>query len=159
VVHQGYGLSFWPEADVPYLATADLQISSDVGTLPFNQNDLFFSFNSSATPLTHLEWPLLLTQEELGTPHAIGFPFTVYLHSAMMPPNTGPFPYRLDMYCLLIDHYDPGSGSGISFNTGVHVRINITVEPGATVVPAPGALLLGSVGLSYAGWHLRRKAT
>ncbi len=156
--HQLFGLSFWPDANVSYLLAVDLEISSAAGTLPFDETDLFYSLDSAVTRQTHLEWPVYMTAEELGQPHAIMFLFDVYVHSATMPPNTTDLPYRLMTECLLIENYDP-TDSGIHFNAGLLVPINITVEPSTAVVPAPGACLLGSIGLSYAGWRLRRKAT
>jgi hypothetical protein len=168
VQHRDFALSFWPEPDVSYLLATELRIGTGTGKLPFDEGDLFYSYDPLVR-VTHLEWLLSYTQADLdalaernleyyGSANPVDWRgFSVYFRSATMDPvASGSSFYTVDVVSLLQRDYDPASGSGVNFNTGVIVPQHIIVEP-AAAVPLPGAALLGIVGLGYAGWRLRRE--
>jgi hypothetical protein len=61
----------------------------------------------------------------------------------------------IQMYTHDYTGYAIGTGIGIDGYDGYATLDNFA----ANVVPVPGAILLGILGLSTAGWRLRRKTT
>jgi len=53
------------------------------------------------------------------------------------------------------DHINPAAGAGTAYFDNIRFQ-DLSGSP--NVVPLPGAAILGFVGLSVAGWRLRRKA-
>lgn len=80
-------------------------------------------------------------------------------YAGMFTINWGDHVYNEKTYTTYVW---PVMNGDVAGEAGLHPILFVPIPPGPIppdVVPVPGAVLLGSIGLSFAGWILRRRAS
>jgi hypothetical protein len=134
----GIGTGYtWGAAADTYIA-----FSSPVSGLSFRAGDGGGDYDAFA-----------VTAYEFGTHNLLGT-----WSSAVFDGGYEPIWYTLDVPAANVGWlaFDPGNGGTLP---GVKESLGgvVITDMGYSVVPLPGAVLLGALGLSVAGWRLKRK--
>lgn len=127
--------------DTPIIHADRLTSAMDPGITLFfgtttNSDGLWYS-GSTQPGMTYLTW----ADDNNGIPHGVGGWFADPIISGYTLPSTGY--YTLAVYDVI------GMGPA-PFDYDLHIS-------GITPIPAPGAILLGSIGIGLVGWLRRRR--
>ena len=151
--------------DVPVNSTLSQGFTFSDDALSFSFNALMYGgetptftaslFDSSDNPLIHLSgetyfYSLSGDNEEKAAGVSLSFPEKVTIDDVSAWQSQS-----VKIVFSLIpkaEDYHSGYGSGVSMYLD-----NVAVEAEVAVIPAPGAILLGSIGVGLVGWLRKRK--